>query len=913
MITEPHLAYLASAGTGKTFALSVRYLSLLFLGESPNSILAITFTNKATAEMRERILSDLIHLPDQDNPKMQTILVEISSQTSLAPAEILRRQKEVLEKFLATSNHITTLDSFFGSILRSASLELGIESDFIIKEKKESANTDELFIKSLLRDDLVNALIYLSYELGDSDIKKTKERLDALYTIDPLLPNGSYGVYDTTPIEQEIEEQREKISEGLQKLDADKRAIDLFNVPNTLAEFAKRAVFTKSSFEEHSWLAKYSTPDFEEDFERLKKLMKIWMEQRESNFLHSLLDIYEHYKESILQDIKAEGVMNFDDVSYLAYKLLYEHISKEFLYFKLDARFHHILLDEFQDTSMVQFLLLAPMIDEITAGLGQREFKSLFFVGDTKQAIYRFRGGVEEVFALVANRYAISPKPMSTNYRSANNITQSVNEIFSACMSDFVIQESFKGAKEGYFQVIQSEKETLIASAIDAAKSLIAKGVNVNDIAFLVMTNSEGAMVEEACTQAGIETILQTSSSLGKLSSIASIVSFVRYLVNKEEIDKLPLFFRCEVDALDLSWFTYALEPIVVIDRIVRDFKIACDDNLLRLLDFASAYHDLQEFLDEFELSKIDIASGSIQGANVITVHKSKGLEFEHVILMDRLKNKRNSSSPLIFSKNDHLFINKIWLTQSKRDIFDEGYRNAIEEERKATYKDTLNMLYVAFTRAKQSLIVIKKDEKSEFEPFNLEPKSRGVIEPKSQKASLNLQKEKITLEYWGAQKEILEQEEHEVVDPANVLFGTALHYTLEMMHTFSEDALDTALRSTQYRYLSLLKEAGVATIKKRVQLLLENSDFSALLQNAQAVYKEQSISYEGSFKQIDLLIEYSESYLIVDYKSSKRDAKKHEEQVSEYIDIIEKITKKRAKGVIVYLLDEKSEIIFLK
>ncbi|MEJ2496590.1 MAG: hypothetical protein P8Y43_03790 [Sulfurovaceae bacterium] len=141
----------------------------------------------------------------------------------------------------------------------------------------------------------------------------------------------------------------------------------------------------------------------------------------------------------------------------------------------------------------------------------------------------------------------------------------------------------------------QSEKETLIASAIDAAKSLIAKGVNVNDIAFLVMTNSEGAMVEEACTQAGIETILQTSSSLGKLSSIASIVSFVRYLVNKEEIDKLPLFFRCEVDALDLSWFTYALEPIVVIDRIVRDFKIACDDNLLRLLDFASAYHDLKK------------------------------------------------------------------------------------------------------------------------------------------------------------------------------------------------------------------------------------------------------------------------------------------------------------------------------
>lgn len=913
MIAEPHLAYLASAGTGKTFALSVRYLSLLFLGESPNSILAITFTNKATAEMRERILSDLIHLPNQDNPKMQTILAEISLQTSLTPTEILSRQKEVLERFLATTNHITTLDSFFGSILRSASLELGVESDFVIKEKKDNTNADELFIKSLLRDDLVSALIYLSYELGDSDIKKTKERLDALYAIDPLLPRSSYEVYDTAPTEQKIEEQREKISEGLQKLEAAKRAIDLFGATSTLVEFAKRAVFEKSSFEEHSWLAKYSTPNLEEDFEVLKKLIKIWMKQRESNFLHSLFDIYDHYKESILQDIKAEGVMNFDDVSYLAYKLLYEHISKEFLYFKLDARFHHILLDEFQDTSMVQFLLLAPMIDEITAGLGQREFKSLFFVGDTKQAIYRFRGGVEEVFALVANRYAVIPKPMSTNYRSAKNITQSVNEIFSACMSDFVMQESFDDAKEGYFQVIQSEKETLIASAIDAAKSLIAQGVNVNDIAFLVMTNDDGATIDEACKQVGIETILQTSSSLGKLSAIASIVSFVRYLVDKEEIDKLPLSFRCEVDMLDFSWFAYSLEPIVVIDRIVRDFKIACDDNLLRLLDFASAYHDLQEFLDEFELSKIDIASGSIQGANVITVHKSKGLEFEHVILIDRLKKKRNNSTPLIFSKNDHLFINKIWLAQSGRNVFDGEYRDAIEDEQKATHKDTLNMLYVAFTRAKQSLIVIKKDEKSEFEPFNLEPKSRGMIEPKSQKTSPNLQKEKIALEYWGAQKEIREQEEREIVDPANVLFGTALHYTLEMMHTFSKDALDIALHSTQYRYLSLLKKAGITAIKKRVQLLLANSDFNALLQNAQAIYKEQSISYEGSFKQIDLLIEYSESYVIVDYKSSKKEHEKHKGQVGEYIAVIEKITNKRAKGAIAYLLDEKSEIIFLK
>jgi exodeoxyribonuclease V beta subunit len=912
MIREAHLAYLASAGTGKTFALSVRYLSLLFLGESPNSILAITFTNKATAEMRERILSDLLSLPHQENPKMQTILSEISLQTSLSPQEILSRQKEVLERFLSATNHITTLDSFFGAILRSASLELGVEPDFIIKEKKDSTNIDELFIGSLFRDNLVSTLAYLSYELRDSNITKIKERLNALYLMDPLLPKSSYEVYDVTIAEKEIEALRLKITSELRSFEASTRAIELFDATNTIVEFAKKSVFSKDSFEEHNWLKKYSIPRLEEDFDALKKVIKTWMEQKESNFLHSLFDIYEHYKESIVQDIKSEGIMNFNDVSYLVYKLLYEHISKDFLYFKLDARFHHILLDEFQDTSMTQFLLLAPMIDEITAGLGQREFKTLFFVGDTKQAIYRFRGGVEEVFRLVANRYSIVPKPMSTNYRSAKNITQSVNKIFSNCMNDFVIQESFEGAKEGYFQVVESQEEVLIDSVIDAAKRLLEKGVNVDDIAFLVMTNNDGAIVEEACKRAGIKTILQTSSALGKLSSIASIVSFVRYLVHKEEIDKLPLCFRCEVDIYNSSWFLYSLEPIVVIDKIVRDFKIACDDNLLRLLDFASAYHDLQEFLDEFELSKIDIASGSIHGATIITVHKSKGLEFEHVILVDRIKKKRNNANLLLFSKNDYLFVNKIWLTQSKRDIFDIKYRYAQEDEQRASHKDTLNMLYVAFTRAKQSLLVIKKNEKSEFEPFNLEPKNIGVIEPKSQKISPSLQKEKIIVPYWGPQKEILERQERDTIDPSNVLFGTALHYTLEMMCTLSKEALDVAIQSTRYRYLPLLKESGILAIKKRVLMLLENQNFTTLLQDYRAIYKEQSINYEGSFKQIDLLIEYEDSYMVVDYKSSKQDFKKHEEQVNEYMSIIEKITQKCARGAIVYLLSEKNEVIFL-
>ena len=135
MSFKPFLAYSASAGSGKTFALSVRYISLLFMGESPSSILAATFTNKAAAEMRQRVVDSLRDLGDND-----TFLRAVLVETGLSKDELFKKQPEVLAKFLSHTSYIVTLDSFFSSILRSASLELGLEPDFVTKEQ----GTDEL-------------------------------------------------------------------------------------------------------------------------------------------------------------------------------------------------------------------------------------------------------------------------------------------------------------------------------------------------------------------------------------------------------------------------------------------------------------------------------------------------------------------------------------------------------------------------------------------------------------------------------------------------------------------------------------------------------------------------------------------------------------------------------------------------
>ena len=168
------------------------------------------------------------------------------------------------------------------------------------------------------------------------------------------------------------------------------------------------------------------------------------------------------------------GVLSFDDLTYFTYRLLHESMSREFLYFKIDSKFKHILLDEFQDTSTLQFLLLQPLIDEIFSGHGQSEFKSFFYVGDTKQSLYRFRGGVEELFDKVAETYGVDILPMDTNYRSAKNVVEQVNRWFEPTMKGYVAQKSRQGTCEGYVEVIESEE--LIDEAVVQAKRLLALG-----------------------------------------------------------------------------------------------------------------------------------------------------------------------------------------------------------------------------------------------------------------------------------------------------------------------------------------------------------------------------------------------------------------------------------------------------
>jgi exodeoxyribonuclease V beta subunit len=165
-----------------------------------------------------------------------------------------------------------------------------------------------------------------------------------------------------------------------------------------------------------------------------------------------------------------------------------------------------------------------------------------------------------------------------------------------------------------------------------------------------------------------------------------------------------------------------------------------------------------------------------------------------------------------------------------------------------------------------------------------------------------------IVITNYGTQ-ETPEHEDEEEKDYEAILFGTALHYALEMLGAFDEASVKVAMTALQNKYGQQLTQQSMDEIEKRVNALVANSEFQALLVGA-IIRKEQSLSFEGELKQIDLLLEYEDYNLVIDYKSSKKYALKHQSQVGYYKKAIGNITGKKTEGMVVYLLNDRIDTI---
>jgi exodeoxyribonuclease V beta subunit len=348
-----------------------------------------------------------------------------------------------------------------------------------------------------------------------------------------------------------------------------------------------------------------------------------------------------------------------------------------------------------------------------------------------------------------------------------------------------------------------------------------------------------------------------------------------------------------------------------VVKQAIEKYRLFKKDfHLIRFLNAVSSYSDIEALLFEYERLDTPAAASDISGVRVLTVHKSKGLEYEHVIVMDRLKKPPASRGSIIY-EYEGIELQNVYLRTKDRDAIDSAYERALAKEQKLVREDSLNAFYVAFTRAREHLVIIKKSEKSSFDLLELPLGKRGelLVNMKQKEEVTPLQPLHFQEFYYGTQSEILAQEKQKDEDLKAINFGLALHYMLEMMENFDSASIENAKDMMLNKYGFELSSAEVLDIEQRVKLFCESQEVAKIIEGKQ--YKEQALRYKKNLRYIDLLVEHKEnSFHIIDYKSSISFGEHHVKQVRAYVNAIEEISGGSAKGFICYLLADEIKIV---
>jgi exodeoxyribonuclease V beta subunit len=906
---DKYLAYEASAGSGKTFALVIRYISLLYLGAKPSSVLTLTFTNKAASEMRERI--NLV-LKELQEPKREIELHEISRETGLSIDEIIKNRYLIYQNFLQSDLKISTIDKFFAQILRKFSLNLALMPDFQIEEDMDEKKFIETFLKKVKERDRYKDLVTFA-------VKESKKLgsiftfLDNLYAKDGELKNITIKEIGKNN-EKEILNLAYKIRELFLSCEnlsnSGKNALKFESVEELLG----KTWLQKESLSEYSYFKKCFTPLCDEIFIELKSALKVYFTNKNNYLLTRYLGLYQIYKESKRAQNISQNRLGFNDVTNSVYELLRENIESDFLYFRLDSKIDHILIDEFQDTNVIQYKILEPILDEISSGVGVKEFKTLFYVGDIKQSIYRFRGGAKELFHHAQKSYGVTLKALTTNYRSKANIVKFVNNSFRDKISGYKDQQYIGNDDDGFVKILTSSE--LLEKIVESVFELIQKGVDVSDIAILTYTNSDAFLIEEALLQKdkSLKITTQTTSKLINDPTVSSIIELLKYLYFHQPLYRANFLTSIGLPwdtSLDLKEFNKNQELLTLVKNIIEHFKLYSNNPaIFKFLEIISNYKDIEEFLFESEELSVDSPAKKDQGIKILTIHKSKGLEFEHVIVCDRFKKKGADRSSLIFEYDD-IDLQNLYVRIKNRDFFDENYKNALEAEKKLSNEDALNLLYVAFTRAKESLFICQNEKDSSFGILALKDNQFGEICEVQKREKIDTKKElKYEKKLIGLQERNLKKERDEKEDFEAMHFGIALHYMLEIIESFTHEHIEESYWAMKNRYEIYLEPNRCEEIKDRVKRLLQYEPFLKLTKGK--VLKEQPISFEGELKQIDLLIEHDDRWVIVDYKSSKTKRSEHIAQVDHYKNAMLKITEKEVSAYLCYIRDNSIELVMV-
>ncbi len=803
--------YRASAGSGKTFTLAVEYIALLMADPTAyRNILAVTFTNKATAEMKERILSQLYGISVGD-PASRAYLDTLCHKTGLPEDEVQRRAARALHLIIHdyTRFHVETLDTFSVSVMRNLAKELSIGTNLNIDLDSSGALSEavDTMISRLEQDDQVFSWL-------------------STYILERIDEGGSWRVFDgiKTFAEQIFDEKFVEEGETLRMQLTQPDKIRLFKQEVSQLK-AQTEASLRSLAEQFLEVGLQSIQGVELTKKQLNVLTTYFKNLRKGKYTWAFADgltkLIEEKSVPLL--LQAEGLRSaylschyslkkFNDLCLLSAidlqlstldkennrfllanvnKLLRRFVTDDdapFVLEKMGTNITHVMMDEFQDTSRLQWKNFRPLLVE---GLSQGE--DSLIVGDVKQSIYRWRSSdwniLNSELRERLENFPILSESLKTNRRSTRNIIEFNNDVFVRATDvlnrqqakvwgeesetlktayDDVEQDILSPTDRGYIRVefLPSRGEEDASYDLQTLEQLALqvgylrdKGVREKDIAILVRRGKHIKLIAEYFSQHTSFHLVSDEAFRLDASSVVNIIVdalrcltlesltqakskllvatlALRYQTNVlHTSDSLNTILLASADTLPERFLPHeftehihelSMTPLYeLVERIYTVFHLADIDLqggyvcafLDAVADYCSSHpSDIASFVTYWEetLFKKTIPVGEIDGIRILTIHKSKGLEFHSVLLPFcdwRLEVENAQNPPKMWCHPDKAPFSTLDLLpiEYNKNLRYSVYNDDYRHEQLQLWVDNLNLLYVAFTRAKENLFVWTK------------------------------------------------------------------------------------------------------------------------------------------------------------------------------------------------------------
>lgn len=893
----------ASAGSGKTYSLALRYVYLLLEGARAEEILTLTFTKKAVKEMSERIAKFLEILASAHHPKHKELIASLHQTYGIQEDQIKKNAQKLLKNFYTSTPKIMTIDAFFNSIVKRFCWYMGVAQNFSLGRLNEEEIYEHFL--STLQEDQKDFLLTLCL-LHKRSISSI---LSMIHSV-----NINYPESFKAPIYGDLEEVKSKILQEAQKI------VDMIlSHPKASDTGKKYAPF--GDFDhllDKTWITareKYryfsSMKLSAEVFESLKSLLKEYFALQESAFLgviEQFCFLYDLSKNTI---IKKQNMLDFSDITQKCYELLCKNkIASDFFYFRLDEKISHILLDEFQDTSVLQYKILYPLIEEICSGNGRIGERSFFVVGDKKQSIYSFRGGEGRLMGDVRENFSLLQNALDTNYRSEEVIVEFVNEVFSSCMSGYVKQHSKK--RGGYVKIFPQitfeesvDNKALIFDQIHKTiKTLLQNGAKLEEIAIVCFNNQEVLEVGDFLKKYYENITTEESICLDKKRDAQILLNALHCSLHPQDSNSLAFCNLAKLlgERIDFAppfvpWVNQSIE-----DFIYQSIKLYSLNSLeaQKVLEIACESKNIEEFISAVEsFSNLEEEK---QGLRILTIHKSKGLEFPHLIVLDKMGAKGGGDHPL-FCHYDENLKGSLYLNSKLRKNFDEIYAYVQDIKAQKEEQERKNVLYVALTRAIKSLWIMPFHPiraKSEFISIGLVDENGDLLKKSeygkleitpspinsSSPAPLEIVKQKD----FGRQESFIKHKE-KIYKPnhiPSIKRGDAFHKALELFLGYQcpIEKVREYLKNHYGIYLNAEEKDRILESLQKISLLfVQKFHFNELK-------TEISFMVENKLYRIDCLLlckdenQNVKKAIVIDYKSGG-ESKIYEEQVKYYANFV--------------------------